>query len=584
MANKPLFETSHWTMELLEKTWETIDKIAKEKYGLTYFEPQIEITTSDQLLHYLTMGALPFGYSHWSSGKAYTKAKDDYTLGKAGMAYEVIINSDPMICYIMENNTMTMQALVMAHAVVGHGSFFKNNLYFKEWTQPSTIIGFARFAKTYVLECEQKYGIKAVERILDAAHSLQLYGVNTMHRARTKSTEELAEQQSARIKHTESTYNPIWDTLPPSRDNEWSYISAVRWAAKAMEHLSELSWEELEQLNSLRVAAGDLPLKDWATRDGWDGDPEDDPDVRNRPGYKGYFTPLKIKLREVSDKSKFEWEFPEENLLYFIEKNAPTLKDWERELIRIVRIYAQYFYPQHLCKLMHEGWATFWHHTIMTDLWDEGYLTDGQYFEFLCYHTNVAAAYPDKLWFSSNVGTPNPYALGYRMFAKIKQACENPTETDYKELPSIVNTNWLETMTDIMETYNDESFIYQFLTSDVADDFGLAMINLDRSEDEGPLVTFTSTQDHKYLDKLRKEYSQNYSFAHKRPAIEVVDYKKDSDRSLHLCHTPTEGMALYEQETRLTMKYIHALWGKYPVYLRTIDKNGKSCILKREYK
>jgi stage V sporulation protein R len=54
---------------------------------------------------------------------------------------------------------------------------------------------------------------------------------------------------------------------------------------------------------------------------------------------------------------------PQENLLYFIEKNAPLLEPWQREIVRIVRKVAQYFYPQRQTQVMNEGWATFWHHT-----------------------------------------------------------------------------------------------------------------------------------------------------------------------------------------------------------------------------
>ncbi len=44
-----------------------------------------------------------------------------------GLAYELVINSNPCISYLMEENTMAMQALVIAHACYGHNSFFKNN-------------------------------------------------------------------------------------------------------------------------------------------------------------------------------------------------------------------------------------------------------------------------------------------------------------------------------------------------------------------------------------------------------------------------------------------------------------------------
>ncbi|MDC9523529.1 SpoVR family protein, partial [Pseudoalteromonas sp. Angola-31] len=80
---------------------------------------------------------------------------------------------------------------------------------------------------------------------------------------------------------------------------------------------------------------------------------------------------------------------PQENILYFIEKNAPLLESWQREIVRIVRKISQYFYPQKQTQVMNEGWATFWHYTILNHLYDEGKLTDSFMLEFLQSHTNV---------------------------------------------------------------------------------------------------------------------------------------------------------------------------------------------------
>ena len=80
---------------------------------------------------------------------------------------------------------------------------------------------------------------------------------------------------------------------------------------------------------------------------------------------------------------------PQENLLYFIEKNAPLLEPWQREVVRIVRKVAQYFYPQRQTQVMNEGWATFWHHRLLNTMYDDGYLTDGVMIEWLKSHTNV---------------------------------------------------------------------------------------------------------------------------------------------------------------------------------------------------
>ena len=75
---------------------------------------------------------------------------------------------------------------------------------------------------------------------------------------------------------------------------------------------------------------------------------------------------------EADERKRFPSE-PQENLLYFIEKNAPLLEPWQREVVRIVRKIAQYFYPQRQTQVMNEGWATFWHYTLLNTLYDEGH-------------------------------------------------------------------------------------------------------------------------------------------------------------------------------------------------------------------
>lgn len=92
--------------------------------------------------------------------------------------------------------------------------------------------------------------------------------------------------------------------------------------------------------------------------------------------------------KTVAEARRFPAE-PQENLLYFMEKNAPLLEPWQREILRIVRKVSQYFYPQKQTQVMNEGWATFWHYTILNHLYDEGKVTERFMLEFLHSHTNV---------------------------------------------------------------------------------------------------------------------------------------------------------------------------------------------------
>ena len=227
-----------------------------------------------------------------------------------GLAYEIVINSNPCIAYLMEENTITMQALVLAHASYGHNSFFKGNYLFQTWTDADSIIDYLLFAKNYIAQCEEKYGIEAVEEILDACHALMNQGVNRYKRPRPLSAEQEKARHDERAEYIQRTLNDIWSTIPKTEKNE------------------EVKEERFP------------------------------PD-------------------------------PEENLLYFLEKNAPLLETWQREILRISRKIAQYYYPQRQTQVMNEGWACFWHYHLIHELYNEGKVSDGFMLEFLHAHSSV---------------------------------------------------------------------------------------------------------------------------------------------------------------------------------------------------
>src|ERR1051326_6673044 len=147
MSKKPLFVGSEWDVPLLEIIWKAIDTMATKQFGLDYYRPQIEIITSEHMLDAYRSVAMPVMYNHWSFGKTFIQNERQYNKGIQGLAYEVVINTNPCIAYLMENNTATLQALVLAHASCGHSHFFKNNYLFKKWTDADTIIDYLKFAR-----------------------------------------------------------------------------------------------------------------------------------------------------------------------------------------------------------------------------------------------------------------------------------------------------------------------------------------------------------------------------------------------------------------------------------------------------
>ena len=173
-----LYRGTDWDFGTLRKSYDAIERIAVEELGLDCYPNRIEVITSEQMLDVYTAHGMPLTYRHWSYGKRFLQHESNYRRGYSSLAYEVVINSNPCISYLMEENTATMQALVIAHAAFGHNHFFRNNHLFRQWTEASAILDYLGFARNYIAACEERHGVAAVERVLDAAHSLSRHGVH----------------------------------------------------------------------------------------------------------------------------------------------------------------------------------------------------------------------------------------------------------------------------------------------------------------------------------------------------------------------------------------------------------------------
>jgi spore cortex formation protein SpoVR/YcgB (stage V sporulation) len=209
-----LFSESEWNFTTLDRTYKAIEEIALNDLRLEVYPNQIEVISSEQMLDAYSSLAMPLMYNHWSFGKMFAREEAMYRAGYSALAYEVVINSSPCISYLLEENTMTMQALVMAHAAFGHNHFFKNNYLFRQWTNAEGILDYLAFAKKYVAACEEKYGRDEVEAILDSAHALMDQGVFRYRRPPRPSKERVLEKMRARAQYEEQSYNELWRTLP----------------------------------------------------------------------------------------------------------------------------------------------------------------------------------------------------------------------------------------------------------------------------------------------------------------------------------------------------------------------------------
>ncbi|WP_426415627.1 SpoVR family protein [Aestuariirhabdus sp. LZHN29] len=483
-SGKPISEGSEWTFELIERYDQEIARVASH-YRLDTYPNQIEVISSEQMMDAYSSTGMPLMYNHWSFGKQFLNTQQHYQRGKMGLAYEIVINSSPCIAYLMEENTMPMQALVIAHACYGHNSFFKGNYLFKTWTDAESIIDYLLFAKSYIAHCEERHGIDAVESILDSCHALMNFGVNRYTRPAPISAEQEKARLAEREEYRQRQLNDLWNTIPKQGDK---------------------SAEE-----------------------------ED----------------LKFPLD------------PEENILYFIEKNAPLLETWQRELVRIVRKIAQYYYPQRQTQVMNEGWATFWHYTLLHHLHEEGLVTDGFIMEFLHSHSNVIfqPGFDDPRY--SGI---NPYTLGFNMMADIRRICEEPTEEDRQWFPDIAGGDWLNTLHFAMENFKDESFILQFLSPRIMRELKLFAL---RDDEAAPTLEVPAIHDESGYRQVREALAAQYNLGNREPNIQVYNVNIKGDRSLTLRHTQHNNRPLGSSCQEM-LRHLHNLWG-FDIHLESIS-------------
>jgi stage V sporulation protein R len=152
----------------LEKALEQIWDIAVNKFGLDPFPTRFEIVPST-VMYEVGSYALPGRYSHWTFGKAYHRMKTMYDFGLSKI-YEVVINSNPSYAFLLENNSLLQNKLVIAH-VLGHVDFFKHNVYFSGTNR--RMVDDAAMHARRINEYEFKYGRKVVEEFLDAVLSIE---------------------------------------------------------------------------------------------------------------------------------------------------------------------------------------------------------------------------------------------------------------------------------------------------------------------------------------------------------------------------------------------------------------------------
>jgi len=283
-----------------------VDEVAKG-YGLDVFPTIFEVVAYDQMSELASYGGFPVRYPHWRFGMEYEQLSKSSEYGLSRI-YEMVINNNPAVAYLLEGNSIVDQKLVMTH-VYGHVDFFKNNFAFRVTNQgvdPRTGEPIRKWIDSManhgaiVRRWANRVGIDVVEEFVDSCLSL------------------------------ENLIDPQKPFLPPKSQ------------IKTEEGEPD---EEALEVSLLRV---------------------------DRDYMEDYINPQEFidsqreKAEAEREKAKKTPENPDRDVLGFLLDHAP-LERWERDVLEVIRREAYYFWPQMQTKIMNEGWASFWHSRMMTE-------------------------------------------------------------------------------------------------------------------------------------------------------------------------------------------------------------------------
>ncbi len=257
-------------------------------------------------------------------------------------------------------------------------------------------------------------------------------------------------------------------------------------------------------------------------------------------------------------------EHPEKDILMFLIQHAP-LKPWQKDVLSIIRDEAYYFAPQGQTKIMNEGWASYWHSTIMT----ERALTSWECIDYADHHSGTMAVQPGRI---------NPYKLGIELFRDIERRWNTGQfGKEWEECDNLdVKKAWdkklglgREKIFEVRRVHNDITFIDSFLTPEFCQEqqmFSYAY------QDQGENYVIESREFEKIKQRLLHGLTN-----HGRPWIYVVDGNYRNRGELLLRHDH-QGVDLNVNKATDTLANVGAIWSR-PVNLQTVFEGKPSLMV-----
>jgi stage V sporulation protein R len=275
-----------------------------------------------------------------------------------------------------------------------------------------------------------------------------------------------------------------------------------------------------------------------------------------------YINPRAVLKAEEEDRKKHLEqaaksfpEHPEKDVLLFLIENAP-LKGWQRDILSIVRDEAYYFAPQGQTKIMNEGWASYWHSTIMS----QKALEPSEVIDYADHHSGTMAVHGPRI---------NPYKLGIELLRDIEHRWNTGKfGKEYDDCDDLEKRRkWdkklglgRQKIFEVRRVHNDITFIDTFLTPEFCVEH--KMFSYAFQEQAGTYVI-----ESRVFDKIKQRLLQSLTNFGK-PLIYAVDGNYKNRGELLLKHQHT-GVDLRLDHAADTLANIQAIWGR-PVHIQTL--------------
>jgi len=292
--------------------------------------------------------------------------------------------------------------------------------------------------------------------------------------------------------------------------------------------------------------------------------PTEKPYLRKYVNPDDFIEEQKKKIEEEKAKKKRDPEHPERDVLLFLMERAP-LEPWQRDILDIIREESYYFLPQMQTKIMNEGWASYWHSTIMT----KRALRDSELIDYAASHSGTMGMQPGRV---------NPYKLGLELYRHIEERWnKGQFGKEWEECDDYATRKrWdkqlgvgREKIFEVRKLYNDATFIDTFLTDDFAREQKLFTYGVNRKSGDWEI------QSREFKEIKKKMIFGLTNFG--QPRIAVLDANWDNRGELLLLHY-YEGVDLQGDWTRDTLANLFRVWGR-PVILAT-QSDGKGILIR----